>query len=73
MSFTQKQPKVVLQHFNVTYLNPFNTLRSCKIRLFKRQNRGMVIGDTCHHEITTTTPGERSLLPLKFSKVTSTV
>ena len=53
MSFTQKQPKVVLQHFNVTYLNPFNTLRSCKIRLFKRQNRGMVIGDTCHHEITT--------------------
>ena len=52
MSFTQKQPKVVFGHFNVAYLNPFNTVTSCKIRLFERQSRGMVIGDTRHHEIT---------------------
>ena len=46
MSFTQKWPKVVLRHFNVTYLNPFDTLRSCKMRLFERQNRGASIGET---------------------------
>ena len=51
ISFSQKRPKVVLRHFNVTYVNPFNTLRSCKIRLFQRQNRGIVIKDTRHNEI----------------------
>ena len=32
-------------------VNPFDTVRSCKIRLFQRQNRGIVIRDTRRHEI----------------------
>ena len=47
-----KQLPVRWTLFKQLAFNPFNTLRSCKIRLFKRQNRGMVIRDTRHHEIT---------------------
>ena len=38
--------------FKPQSLNPFNTLRPCKIRLFERTNGGMSIGDSRHHEIT---------------------
>ena len=42
----------MLRDFNITYLNPFDTLRFGKIRLFERPNRGMLIRATRCHEFT---------------------
>ena len=52
MSFSKKWPKMMLRDFSITYLNPFNTLRFGKIRLFERPNRGMLIRATRCHEFT---------------------
>ena len=42
----------MLRDFNITYLNPFNTLLFGKIRLFEWPNRGMLIRATRCHEFT---------------------
>ena len=52
MSFSKIRPKMILQDFNITYLNPFDTLRFGKIRLFEWPNRGMLIRATRCHEFT---------------------
>ena len=44
--------KMMLRDFNITYLNPFDTLQFGKIRLFERPNRGMLIRATRCHEFT---------------------
>ena len=43
---------MMLRDFNITYLNPFDTLRFGKIRLFEWPNRGMLIRATRCHEFT---------------------
>ena len=42
----------MLRDFNITYLNPFDTLRFGKIRLFEWSHRGMLIRATRCHEFT---------------------
>ena len=42
----------MLRDFNITYLNPFDTLLFGKIRLFEWPYRGMLIRATRCHEFT---------------------